>query len=66
MPGATWRQVVDNVNKKGDVLAVARLAGMMAAEQAGSLVPAGQPAGHQLKVQSTMLTPARRGGPPGI
>mmetsp|Transcript_32012 Transcript_32012/g.95626 ORF Transcript_32012/g.95626 Transcript_32012/m.95626 type:complete len:140 (+) Transcript_32012:1243-1662(+) len=39
LPMHTWQQLVDNMNAKGDVLAVARLAGMMAAEQTGTLAP---------------------------
>ena len=33
MPAHTWRQLVDNVNKKGDVLGVSRLAGELAATE---------------------------------
>lgn len=47
LPAATWRQLLDNVNKKGDVLAVSQAAGVMAAEQAGALLPtAGVGLGH--------------------
>ena len=41
MPLATWRQLAENVNKKGDVLGVSRLAGIMAADMARELLPAG-------------------------
>jgi len=39
LPSPTWRHLVDNVNKKGDVVGVARLAGAMAADQTKALVP---------------------------
>ena len=41
MPLATWRQLTENVNKKGDVLGVSRLAGIMAGDMARELLPAG-------------------------
>jgi molybdenum cofactor biosynthesis enzyme len=34
MPATTWRKLVDNVNKKGNVLGVSQLAGELAADQA--------------------------------
>lgn len=39
MPSITWKHLVHNINKKGDVLGVARLAGIMAADQTKTLLP---------------------------
>lgn len=36
---AAFRSVIDNTNKKGDVLSVARVAGIVAAKQTSSLIP---------------------------
>ncbi|KAG1664173.1 hypothetical protein FOA52_012254 [Chlamydomonas sp. UWO 241] len=41
IPLPAWQQLVDNVNKKGDVLGVARLAGIMAADSTRVLVAPG-------------------------
>ena len=39
MSATTFEQIVSNQNKKGDVLAVAQLAGIMAAKKTADLVP---------------------------
>lgn len=39
MSAATFEQVVNNGNKKGDVLATARIAGIMAAKKCSDLIP---------------------------
>ncbi|GAX74728.1 hypothetical protein CEUSTIGMA_g2175.t1 [Chlamydomonas eustigma] len=38
MPILTWRQLIDNVNKKGDVLEISRLAGMMSINHSPALL----------------------------
>ena len=59
MAPATLRMVMDGSAKKGDVLAVARLAGIMAAKQTANLIPLCHPL--QLSVVQVELTcdPAR-------
>ncbi len=47
MPLLTWRKVVDNASSKGDVLEVARMAGLMAGcELTSALAPASMLLGH--------------------
>ena len=39
LPAESWRGLIENVNKKGDVLKVSRVAGLLAAQQDSFLLP---------------------------
>jgi cyclic pyranopterin phosphate synthase len=60
MAAATLALIVEGGHKKGDVLAVARLAGIMAAKRTGDLIPLCHPL--PLSLVAVDLVPAADGG----